>query len=126
MHGLQRTHQCPCAPTQIQVALARFPTPVVPEPPAVLAGSVRLAAQPLAGWAQQGPVAVSGPPVRLVLPELLALQAASVRLVPWVQVLLGHLAGWVRSVQRERLEPLVLAELAVQLVRPGPRALRVR
>ena len=126
MHGLQRTHQCPCAPTQIQVAWARFPTPVVPEPPAVLAGSVRLAAQPLAAWAQQGPVAVSGPPAALVLPELLALQAASVRLVPWVQVLLGHLAGWVRSVQRERLEPLVLAELAVQLVRPGPRALRVR
>ena len=126
MHGLQRTHQCPCAPTQIQVALARFPTPVVPEPPEVLAGLVRLAAQPLAGWAQQEPVEVSGPPVRLVLPELLALQAASVRLVPWVQVLLGHLAGWVRSVQRERLEPLVLAELAVQLVRPGSRALRVR
>ena len=96
MHGLQRTHQCPCAPTQIQVALARFPTPVVPEPPEVLAGLVRLAAQPLAGWAQQEPVEVSGPPVRLVLPELLALQAASVRLVPWVQVLLGHLAGWVR------------------------------
>ena len=111
MHGLQRTHQCPCAPTQIQVAWARFPTPVVPEPPEVLAGLVRLAAQPLAGWAQQEPVEVSGPPVRLV---------------PWVQVLLGHLAGWVRSVQRERLEPLVLAELAVQLVRPGPRALRVR
>jgi len=30
------------------VAWARFPTPVVPEPPAVLAGSVRLAAQPVA------------------------------------------------------------------------------
>ena len=47
MHGLQRTHQCPCVPTQIQVAWARFPTPVVPEPPAVLAGSMRLAAQPV-------------------------------------------------------------------------------
>jgi len=47
-------------------------------------------------------------------------------LVPWAQVLLEHLAGWVRSVPRERLEPLVLAELAVQLVRPGSRALRVR
>ena len=48
MHGLQRTHQCPCAPTQIQVAWARFPTPAVPEAPEVLAGSVRLAAQPVA------------------------------------------------------------------------------
>ena len=94
--------------------MARFPTPVVPEPPAVLAGPVRLAAQPLAAWAQQGPVAVSGPPAALVLPELLALQAASVRLVPLVQVLLEHLAGWVRSVLRERL------------VRPGLRALQVR
>ena len=87
MHGLQRTHQCPCAPTQIQVAWARFPTPVVPEPPAVLA------AQPLAGWAQQEPVEVSGPPVRLVLPELLALQAVLELLVPWARVLLEHLVG---------------------------------
>ena len=79
MHGLQRTHQCPCAPTQIQVALARFPTPVVPEPPEVLAGSVRLAAQPLAGWTQQGPVAVLGPPAALALPELLAPLALQVR-----------------------------------------------
>ena len=82
-----------------------------------------------AGWVRLVPRESAVQPalrVRLVLPELLALQAASVRLVPWVQVLLGHLAGWVRSVQRERLEPLVLAELAVQLVRPGPRALRVR
>ena len=31
MHGLQRTHPCPCAPTQIQAAVARFPTPAVPE-----------------------------------------------------------------------------------------------
>ena len=69
MHGLQRTHQCPCVPTQIQVAWARFPTPAVPEPPAVLAGPVRLAAQPLAGWAQQEPVEVSGLPAALVLPE---------------------------------------------------------
>ena len=89
VHGLQRTHQCPCAPTQIQVAWARFPTPVVPEPPAVLA------AQPLAGWAQQEPVAVSGlraasaPPV---LPELQARLAGSARLVPLAQVLSGHLA----------------------------------
>ena len=29
MHGLQRTHPCPCAPTQIQAAVARFPTPAV-------------------------------------------------------------------------------------------------
>ena len=93
MHGLQRTHQCPCVPTQIQVAWARFPTPAVPEPPAVLAGPVRLAAQPLAAWAQQEPVEVSGLPAALVLPELLALQAASARLVPVVQVLSGHLAG---------------------------------
>ncbi|WP_350309279.1 hypothetical protein [Corynebacterium sp. MSK150] len=51
------------------MALARFPTPVVPEPPAVLAGPVRLAAQPLAAWAQQGPLAVS------VLQVLQALRA---------------------------------------------------
>ena len=102
MHGLQRTHQCPCAPTQIQVAWARFPTPVVPEPPAVLA------AQPLAGWAQQGPVEVSGLSAALALPELLALQAVSARLVPVVQV------------------PPVLGELVAQLVRSGPRALQAR
>jgi len=70
------------------VAWARFPTPVVPEPPAVLA------AQPLAGWAQQGPVEVSGLPAALVL--------------------------------REQLVLPVLGELAVQLVRPGPRALQAR
>ena len=80
MHGLQRTHQCPCAPTQIQVAWARFPTPVVPEPPAVLA------AQPLAG---SGLRAASAPPV---LPELQARLAGSARLVPLAQVLSGHLA----------------------------------
>ncbi len=89
-------------PTQIQVAWARFPTPVVPEPPAVLAGPVRLAAQSLAGWVQQ---------------ELL---------VPLVQELLEHLAGWVRSVPREQLVPPVLEELAVQLVRPVLRALQAR
>lgn len=108
MHGLQRTHQCPRAPTQIQVALARFPTPAVPEPPEVLAGSVRLAAQPLAAWAQQEPVEVSGLPAALALPELLALQAVSARLVPVVQV------------------PPVLGELVAQLVRSGPRALQAR
>ena len=59
----------------------------------MLAGPVRLAAQPLAAWAQQEPVEVSGLPAALVLPELLALQAASARLVPVVQVLSGHLAG---------------------------------
>jgi len=32
----------------------------------------------------------------------------------------------VRSVLRERLEPPVLEELAVQLVPPGPRALQAR
>ena len=95
MHGLQRTHQCPCAPTQIQVAWARFPTPVVPEPPEVLAGLVRLAAQPLAGWAQQEPVEVSGlraASALPVLPELQACLAGSARLVPLAQVLSGHLA----------------------------------
>lgn len=116
-------------PTQIQVALARFPTPVVPEPPAVLAGLVRLAAQPLAAWAQQEPVAVSGlraasaPPV---LPELQARLAGSARLVPLVQVLLEHLEGWVHSVPREQLEPLVLEELVAQLVRLVLLALQVR
>lgn len=114
MHGLQRTHQCPCVPTQIQVAWARFPTPAVPEPPVVLARPVRLAAQPLAGWAQQGPVEVSG------LPELLALREASARLVPLAQVLLENLVGWVHSVPRERLVPLVLGELVARLVRTGP------
>lgn len=51
MHGLQRTHQCPCAPTQIQVAWARFPTPAVPESPVVLAAQ---------------PVEASGPQVTSV------------------------------------------------------------
>ena len=46
--------------------------------------------------------------------------------VPWVQVLLEHLAGWVRSVPRERLEPLVLGELVVQLVQSGPQVLQAR
>ena len=39
--------------------------------------------------------------------------------MPWAQVLLEHLAGWVHSVPREQLEPLeslVLEELAVQPV----------
>ena len=40
--------------------------------------------------------------VRLAVLELL---------VPWAQVLLEHLAGWVRSVQQERLVPLVAGEL---------------
>lgn len=79
MHGLQRTHQCPCVPTQIQVAWARFPTSAVPEPPAVLAGSVRLAAQPLAAWAQQGPLAVLVLRAASALPELLAPLALQVR-----------------------------------------------
>ena len=81
MHGLQRTHQCPCAPTQIQVAWARFPTPVVPEPLAVLAGSVRLAAQPVAVSAS---LEASVLRVRLAVLE---------RLVPVVQVLPGCSVG---------------------------------
>ena len=93
MHGLQRTHQCPCAPTQIQVAWARFPTPVVPEPPAVLAGSVRLEAQPLAGWTQQGPVAVSAPLEASVLRVLRVRLAVLERLVPVAQVLPGRSVG---------------------------------
>ena len=44
----------------------------------------------------------------MVLPELLALQAVSARLVPVVQV------------------PPVLGELVAQLVRSGPRALQAR
>ena len=34
--------------------------------------------------------------------------------------------GWVRSVLREQLVPLVAGELVAQLVPPGPRALWVR
>ena len=43
--------------------------------------------------------------------------------MPWAQVLPEHLAGWERSVPRERLVrrvPLVLGELVVQLVRSVP------
>ena len=46
--------------------------------------------------------------------------------MPWVQVLLEHLAAWVRSAQQELLAPLVLEELVAQLVRPVPEALQVR
>lgn len=81
MHGLQRTHQCPCAPTQIQVAWARFPTPAV------------LAAQPLAGWTQQGPVAVSAPLEASVLRALRVRLAVLERLMPVVQVLSGCSVG---------------------------------
>ena len=70
--------------------------------------------------------------VQLVPPGPRALQArlaGSARLVPWAQVLPEHLAGWERSVPRERLVrrvPLVLGELVVQLVRSVPRALQAR
>ena len=126
MHGLQRTHQCPCVPTQIQVAWARFPTPAVPEPPVELAVSARLAAQPLVGWAQPGPVAVSAPLEASVLRVLRVRLVVLERLVPVVQVLSGHLEGWARSVPREQLEPLVLGELVARLVRLVPLALQVR
>ena len=98
MHGLQRTHPCPCAPTQIQAAVARFPTPAVPEPPVVLAGQPVGASGPQAAsvpteqkvhlvQAQQVPRAQRVrpvPQVRLVVLE---------RLVLSVQVLLGHSVG---------------------------------
>ena len=87
MHGLQRTHQCPCAPTQIQVAWARFPTPVVPEPPAVLA------AQPAGASEQLAPVVVSAPLEASVLRELSVRLAVLERLVPLVQVLPGRSVG---------------------------------
>ena len=87
MHGLQRTHQCPCAPTQIQVALARFPTPVVPEPPAVLA------AQPAGASEQLAPVVVSAPLGASVLRALRVRLAVLERLVPLVQVLPGRSVG---------------------------------
>ena len=81
MHGLQRTHQCPCAPTQIQVAWARFPTPVVPEPPAVLA------AQPAGASEQLAPVVVSAPLEASVLRALRVRLVVLERLVILVQVL---------------------------------------
>ena len=87
MHGLQRTHQCPCAPTQIQVAWARFPTPVVPEPPAVLA------AQPAGASEQLAPVVVSAPLEASVLRALRVRLAVLERLVPVVQVLPGRSVG---------------------------------
>ena len=87
MHGLQRTHQCPCAPTQIQVAWARFPTPVVPEPPAVLA------AQPAGASEQLAPVVVSAPLGASVLRALRVRLAVLERLVPLVQVLPGRSVG---------------------------------
>ena len=72
MHGLQRTHPCPCAPTQIQAAVARFPTPAVPELQAHL---------------------VQAQPVRLELPVPRVRSAVLERLVLSVQVLLGHSVG---------------------------------
>ena len=81
MHGLQRTHQCPCAPTQIQVAWARFPTPVVPELPVVLA------AQPAGASEQLAPVVVSAPLEASVLRALRVRLVVLERLVILVQVL---------------------------------------
>lgn len=78
MHGLQRTHQCPCAPTQIQVAWARFPTPAVPEPPAVLAGS--------APMVQVVHLARAQPVLRVLRVRLAVLE----RREPSAQVLLEH------------------------------------
>ena len=87
MHGLQRTHQCPCAPTQIQVAGARFPTLAVPEPPAVLA------AQPAGASEQLAPVVVSAPLEASVLRALRVRLVVLERLVPVVQVLPGRSVG---------------------------------
>lgn len=87
MHGLQRTHQCPCAPTQIQAAWARFPTPTVPELPVVLA------AQPAGASEQLAPVVVSAPLEASVLRALRVRLAVLERLVPVVQVLPGRSEG---------------------------------
>ena len=87
MHGLQRTHQCPCVPTQIQVAWARFPTPTVPELPVVLA------AQPAGASEQLAPVVVSAPLEASVLRTLRVRLAVLERLVPVVQVLPGRSEG---------------------------------
>ena len=81
MHGLQRTHPCPCAPTQIQAAVARFPTPAVPE---LQAASVPTEQKVHLAQAQ---------PVRLELQALRVCSAALERLVLSVQVLLGHSVG---------------------------------
>ena len=94
--------------------------PVLGELAVQLALSVLMEQTVQLAQAQPVPQAQRGrpvPQVRLVVLE---------RLVLSVQVLLGHLAGWVRSVQREQLVLPVLGELAVQLVRPVPRALWVR
>ena len=98
MHGLQRTHPCPCAPTQIQAAVARFPTPAVPELQAepaaqpVWASGLQAASVPTEQkvhlvQAQQVPRAQRVrpvPQVRLVVLE---------RLVRSVRVLLGRSGG---------------------------------
>lgn len=81
MHGLQRTHQCPCAPTQIQVAEARFSTPAVPEPPVVLVAQLAGASEQLAPVAVLEPLEASELRVRLVVLE---------RREPSAQVLLEH------------------------------------
>ena len=88
MHGLQRTHPCPCAPTQIQAAVARFPTPAVPEPPVVLAGQ---------------PVGASGP------------QAASVPTEQKVHLVQAQQVPRAQRVRPVLRELPVLGELAVQL-----------
>ena len=95
MHGLQRTHPCPCAPTQIQAAVARFPTPAVPEPPVVLAGQPVGASGPQAASVptEQKVHLVQAQPVRLELPVPRVRSAVLERLVLSVQVLLGHSVG---------------------------------
>ena len=95
MHGLQRTHPCPCAPTQIQAAVARFPTPAVPELPAepaaqlVWASGLQVASVPT----EQKVHLVQAQPVRLELPVPRVRSAVLERLVLSVQVLLGHSVG---------------------------------
>ena len=97
--------------------------PVLGESAVQLAGSVPT---------EQKVHLVQAQPVRLELPvprvRSAALERLVVleRLVPWAQVPAGHLEGWVHSVPRERLEPLVLGELVAQLVRLVPLALQVR
>lgn len=87
MHGLQRTHQCPCAPTQIQVDWARFPTPAVPELPVVLA------AQPAGASEQLAPVVVSAPLEASVLRALRVRLVVLERLVLLMRVLPGRSVG---------------------------------
>ncbi len=125
MHGLQRTHLCPCAPTQIQAAVARFPTPAVPEPPVVLAAQpveasgLQAASVPM----EQKVHLAQAQPVRLELQALRVRSAALERLVVLERLVLLELRAL--GELAVQLAASALMEQKVHLAQPVPRVQRV-